>query len=141
MLQYEDELLKATALSVLPQNIWELIGSQGAQQDELARRLLAFFKNEFFTWVGFAETLTRCASACCRKERDLSSAQDGGGLPFLPLVDSKCHRRTASDVRCWSCGCKWSLTAKLSGIQDTVSPVVCRSISQSANAAALEAQP
>ena len=54
LLQYEDELLKATALSVLPQNIWELIGSQGAQLDELARRLLAFFKNEFFTWVGCA---------------------------------------------------------------------------------------
>ena len=56
LLQYEDEVLKATALSVLPQNIWELIGSQGAQQDELARRLLAFFKNEFFTWVSFLET-------------------------------------------------------------------------------------
>lgn len=49
--QYEDETLQAQALSLLPDDILGAIGSEHEEEDRLARRLLAFFKNEFFTWV------------------------------------------------------------------------------------------
>ena len=50
-MQYEDEILQAQAVSVLPDRIVDLIGQTGEKEDQLAKELLAFFKNDFFTWV------------------------------------------------------------------------------------------
>ena len=50
-MQYEDEVLQAQAVSVLPDHIVALIGQKGEAEDHLAKQLLAFFKNDFFTWV------------------------------------------------------------------------------------------
>ena len=54
IMQYEDEVLQAQAVSILPDKIVTLVGAKGEQEDQLAKQLLAFFKNEFFTWVNFA---------------------------------------------------------------------------------------
>ena len=53
-MQYEDDVLQAQAVSVLPDHILALIGQKGEKEDELAKHLLAFFKNDFFTWVSLS---------------------------------------------------------------------------------------
>ena len=45
VMQYEDETLRAVALSLIPDNI-QAIGDQVAQ----LKALLKWFKSEFFTW-------------------------------------------------------------------------------------------
>ena len=49
--QYEDETLQALALSVMPDRVLELAQPSPEQEDELATRLLAWFKTDFFAWV------------------------------------------------------------------------------------------
>ena len=58
-LQYEDETLQALAMSVLPDDVLEAVGAEGEAEDQLARRLLAFFKNNFFSWVCLQKTITQ----------------------------------------------------------------------------------
>lgn len=65
LLQYEDQLLQALALSVMPLDRLTIAAEDAAAlsratgeeppkaaEDRLAQELLNWFKHEFFTWVG-----------------------------------------------------------------------------------------
>lgn len=62
-MQYEDEMLQALALSVIPQDqlreraraaAEQTQGAVQAEEDAFAWQLLSWFKRDFFTWVRLA---------------------------------------------------------------------------------------
>ena len=105
VLQYEDQLLQALALSVMPLDrltksaedaaaLSRTLGEQPARtaEDSLAQELLNWFKHEFFTWVRSLQltlpgvALQACSLSCFSK-RDIKRSVYHA-LLYVSAVDS-----------------------------------------------------